>query len=101
MANIIDGKDYSEKLRNKIKKVVNILKNEFKIVPGLAVILVGDDPASKIYVKNKGKQTTDVGMKSYEYRLKKDISEKELLDKIIELNDDPNVHGILCQLPLP
>ena len=60
MTKIIDGKDYSEKLRNKIKKVVNILKNKFKITPGLAVILVGDDPASRIYVKNKGKQTIEV-----------------------------------------
>ena len=101
MTKIIDGKDYSEKLRNKIKKVVNILKNKFKITPGLAVILVGDDPASRIYVKNKGKQTIEAGMKSYEYRLEKDISEKKLLDKITQLNDDPNVHGILCQLPLP
>ena len=101
MTVIIDGKNYSEKLRSKIKKVVNILKSEFKIIPGLAVILVGDDPASRIYVKNKGKQTTEVGMKSYEYRLEKDISEEKLLNKINKLNDDPNVHGILCQLPLP
>ena len=101
MSYIIDGKSFSEKLRKKIKIIVDDLKKEFNITPGLAVVLVGEDPASKIYVKNKGKQTIEVGMSSYEYRLKEDISEEKLLEKISELNENPKIHGILCQLPLP
>ena len=101
MSYIIDGKSFSEKLRKKIKIIVDELKKEFNITPGLAVVLVGEDPASKIYVKNKGKQTIEVGMSSYEYRLKEDISEEKLLEKISELNENPKIHGILCQLPLP
>ena len=101
MSIVIDGKSFSIKLREKIKFIVSDLKKEFNVTPGLAVILVGDDPASKIYVKNKGKQTLEVGMSSYEFRLKEDISEEELLKKISKLNKDPKVHGILCQLPLP
>ena len=98
---IIDGKSFSERIREKVKSHVENIKNNHNIVPGLAVILVGEDPASKIYVKNKGIQTKNAGMNSYEYRLDKTVDEKTLLELVSKLNDDPNVHGILCQLPLP
>tara|TARA_A100000164_G_scaffold144304_1_gene128077 strand:- start:1384 stop:2280 length:897 start_codon:yes stop_codon:yes gene_type:complete len=98
---IIDGKSFSERIREKVKSHVENIKKNHNIVPGLAVILVGEDPASKIYVKNKGIQTKNAGMNSYEYRLDKTVDEKTLLELVSKLNDDPNVHGILCQLPLP
>ncbi|MFL2803016.1 MAG: bifunctional methylenetetrahydrofolate dehydrogenase/methenyltetrahydrofolate cyclohydrolase FolD [Paracoccaceae bacterium] len=98
---VIDGKSFSERIREKVKSHVENIKNNHNIVPGLAVILVGEDPASKIYVKNKGIQTKNAGMNSYEYRLDKTVDEKTLLELVSKLNDDPNVHGILCQLPLP
>ena len=97
---IIDGKAFSQTLREKIKEHVNIIKKNANITPGLAVVLVGEDPASQVYVKNKGIQTKNAGMNSFEHRLKEDVSEKVLLDLIHELNQDPKVHGILCQLPL-
>lgn len=99
-AKIIDGKAFAEKLRGQIAAEVAELKAK-GITPGLAVILVGEDPASKVYVSNKAKQTKEVGMNSYEYRLPSDASEEELLKKVAELNADKNVHGILVQLPLP
>ena len=99
--NIIDGKAFSERIREKVKSHVDNLKTNHDIVPGLAVVLVGEDPASKVYVKNKGIQTKDAGMNSYEYKLEKTVDEKTLLELVKKLNDDPNVHGILCQLPLP
>ena len=99
--NIIDGKAFSERIREKVKSHVDNLKTNHDIVPGLAVVLVGEDPASKVYVKNKGIQTKEAGMNSYEYKLEETVDEKTLLELLKKLNDDPNVHGILCQLPLP
>ena len=99
--NIIDGKAFAEKIREKVKSQVKILKQNHNIVPGLAVVLVGEDPASKVYVKNKGIQTKSVGMNSFEYKLDEKVDETKLLNLVKKLNDDPNVHGILCQLPLP
>ena len=99
--NIIDGKAFSERIREKGKSHVDNLKTNHGIVPGLAVVLVGEDPASKVYVKNKGIQTKKAGMNSYEYKLEETVDEKTLLELVKKLNDDPNVHGILCQLPLP
>ncbi len=98
---IIDGKAFSLSIREKIQKHVREIKQRSEITPGLAVVLVGEDPASKVYVKNKGIQTKNVGMNSFEHKLKEDVSEKALLDLIHQLNKDPSVHGILCQLPLP
>ena len=98
---IIDGKAFSERIREKVKSHVDNLKTNHGIVPGLAVVLVGEDPASKVYVKNKGIQTKKAGMNSYEYKLEETVDEKTLLELVRKLNDDPNVHGILCQLPLP
>ena len=99
--NIIDGKAFSERIREKVKSHVDNLKKNYDIVPGLAVVLVGEDSASKVYVKNKGIQTKKAGMNSYEYKLEETVDEKTLLELVKKLNDDPNVHGILCQLPLP
>ena len=98
---ILDGRNFAAQIREKVSlEVEELIKNE-GITPGLAVILVGEDPASEVYVKSKGKQTVQVGMNSYEYRLDKNTSEKELLTLIKKLNIDSRVHGILCQLPLP
>lgn len=100
-AKIIDGKAFAAKLRAKIATQVTALKDKHGITPGLAVILVGEDPASQVYVRNKGKQTTEAGMNSYEFKMPPTISQSELIDKINELNNDKTVHGILVQLPLP
>ena len=101
MNEVIDGKKYSQALRDKVKKFVEIIKEKKKITPGLAVILIGEDPASQVYVRNKGKQTLEAGMNSYEYKLDASTSANKLLTLIEKLNEDANVHGILCQLPLP
>ena len=101
MAEIIDGKLVSNKLREELKVEVANFKNEFGITPGLAVIMVGDNPASAVYVRNKHKACADVGITSYQIELPTETSEDELLSKIDELNADKNVHGILVQLPLP
>ena len=101
MAEIIDGKLVSKKIREEITSEVLDLKNKYKITPGLAVILVGDNPASCVYVRNKHKACSEVGMNSYVINLPSETTEDELLSKIGELNDDENVHGILVQLPLP
>lgn len=98
---IIDGKVYASLLRGKLKIAVNDLKEKHKIVPGLAVVLVGNDPASEIYVRNKGIQTKEVGMNSFEYRLPENTSEDDLLAKVEELNTDKSVNGILVQFPVP
>lgn len=98
---IIDGKAFAAKLRSDIAKRVAALKAEKNITPGLAVILVGEDPASEVYVRNKGKQTLEVGMNSYEFKLPANTTQDALLAKVKELNADNNVHGILVQLPLP
>jgi len=100
-ASIIDGKEFAASVRGKVAEHVTRLKNEHDITPGLAVVLVGEDPASQVYVRNKGKQTLEVGMNSYEHKLDADTAEDDLLGLIDRLNNDPAVHGILCQLPLP
>jgi methylenetetrahydrofolate dehydrogenase (NADP+)/methenyltetrahydrofolate cyclohydrolase len=98
---IIDGKKFAEDLRKNIAIEVNSLKLQTGKTPGLAVILVGEDPASEVYVRNKSKQTVEVGMNNYEYKLPSQTTEAELLKKIDELNKNNDVHGILVQLPLP
>ncbi len=100
-ANIIDGKEVARKLREKISRSVKEINSEHNIVPGLAVVLVGNDPASEVYVRNKGIQTKETGMISYEYKLPESTSEDDLLDRVKLLNDDPNVNGILVQFPVP
>lgn len=100
-ANIIDGKAFAATVREKVAGHVARLKEENGITPGLAVVLVGEDPASQVYVRSKGKQTVEVGMNSYEHKLEVDTSEEDLLALIDQLNNDPAVHGILVQLPLP
>ena len=101
MAEIIDGKAFAATVREKVAAHCAALKADHGITPGLAVVLVGEDPASEVYVRAKGKQTVEVGMNSYEHRLAADTSEADLLALIATLNADPAVHGILCQLPLP
>jgi len=98
---IIDGKATAEQLRAKISAAVSILKTQHDIQPGLAVVLVGEDPASQVYVRNKARQTAEVGMNSFEFRMLRETSQKELLAKVDQLNNDPAVNGILVQLPLP
>ncbi len=100
-AKIIDGKEFAANVRTQVAKHVERLKNDNGITPGLAVVLVGEDPASQVYVRNKHKSTIEVGMNSFEHRLDVDTSEEDLLALIDQLNKDPAVHGILCQLPLP
>jgi methylenetetrahydrofolate dehydrogenase (NADP+)/methenyltetrahydrofolate cyclohydrolase len=100
-AQIIDGKAFAATLRGKVATQVAILKANHGIKPGLAVVLVGEDPASQVYVRSKGKQTAEVGMNSFEHKFGVDISEADLLALIAKLNADPAVHGILVQLPLP
>ena len=101
MAKIIDGKAYAEGLRARMSEVVKGLKKDHGLTPGLAVVLVGEDPASKVYVANKAKQTVEVGMNSWEHKLAATTSEVDLLALIDKLNKDPAVHGILVQLPVP
>ena len=100
-AQIIDGKAFAATVREKVAGHVARLKEEHGITPGLAVVLVGEDPASQVYVRSKGKQTVEAGMNSYEHKLDADTSESDLLALIDQLNNDPAVHGILVQLPLP
>jgi len=99
-ATIIDGKAFAARIREQVATEVARVKAA-GVTPGLAVVLVGEDPASAVYVRNKGKQTVEVGMESFEHRLPADTSEADLLALIAQLNADPAVHGILCQLPLP
>ncbi|MHA1598708.1 MAG: bifunctional methylenetetrahydrofolate dehydrogenase/methenyltetrahydrofolate cyclohydrolase FolD [Alphaproteobacteria bacterium] len=100
-AKIIDGKAFAEDLRHRVAGEVKRLKDMHEHIPGLAVVLVGEDPASQIYVRNKGKQTIECGMQSFEHKLDDDITDSELLTLIHGLNKDPKVNGILVQLPLP
>ena len=100
-AEVIDGKAFAAGLRARVADAVARLKQDHGLVPGLAVVLVGDDPASQVYVRNKGEQTKAAGMNSLEFRLPADATEAELLDQVAALNADPAVHGILVQLPLP
>ena len=101
MAEIIDGKKVSEHIRAEIAEGVEKLKAETGITPGLAAVLVGEDPASEIYVRNKRKACADAGMYSEEHKLPAETTEQELLNLVDRLNNDLNIHGILVQLPLP
>ena len=101
MAKIIDGKAFAADVRGRVAEHVARLKSDHGITPGLAVVLVGEDPASEVYVRNKGKQTAEAGMASFEHKLDADTSEDDLLALIDQLNNDSQVHGILVQLPLP
>ncbi|WP_085907865.1 bifunctional methylenetetrahydrofolate dehydrogenase/methenyltetrahydrofolate cyclohydrolase FolD [Kiloniella majae] len=100
-ATIIDGRKFSATLRGRIAEEVTRLKNDHNLTPGLAVVLVGEDPASQVYVRSKGKQTLEAGMNSYEHKMSAETTQEELLAKVEELNNDPAVHGILVQLPVP
>ena len=100
-ATVIDGKAFAAKVRGKVGEHVARLKADHGITPGLAVVLVGEDPASQVYVRSKGKMTVEVGMNSFEHKLDVNTSEATLLKVIEDLNADPAVHGILVQLPLP
>ena len=97
----IDGKAFAAGLRERVGAAVANLKAEHGLTPGLAVVLVGEDPASQVYVRSKGKQTLEAGMNSFEHKMDTGVSQEELLAKVAELNADPAVHGILVQLPLP
>ncbi|MCB1483879.1 MAG: bifunctional methylenetetrahydrofolate dehydrogenase/methenyltetrahydrofolate cyclohydrolase FolD [Hyphomicrobiaceae bacterium] len=101
MAQIIDGKKIAADVRAEVAAEVKRLVSENGLKPGLAVVLVGEDPASKVYVKNKAQQTVEVGMNSWEHRLPAETSEADLLALVEKLNNDPACHGILVQLPLP
>jgi methylenetetrahydrofolate dehydrogenase (NADP+) / methenyltetrahydrofolate cyclohydrolase len=98
---LIDGKAHAAALRQQIADAVAELKKNHGVTPGLTVVLVGQDPASEVYVRNKGKQTVEVGMISREHKLPATTSEADLLDLVGELNDDPDVDGILVQFPVP
>ncbi len=100
-ANIIDGKAVAGQLRESITAKVSRLKQMHAITPGLAVVLVGENPASKVYVRNKITQTIQTGMNDYHFELDANTTEQELLEKVENLNSDPSVNGILVQLPLP
>lgn len=100
-AKIIDGKAFAATVRAQVAEHVTQLKDNHGITPGLAVVLVGEDPASQVYVRSKGKQTVEAGMKSVEHKLEAETSEADLLKVIDDLNTDPDIHGILVQLPLP
>ncbi|HWK34411.1 MAG TPA: bifunctional methylenetetrahydrofolate dehydrogenase/methenyltetrahydrofolate cyclohydrolase FolD [Hyphomicrobium sp.] len=98
---VIDGKVIAAKVRSDVAADVARLKAEHGFVPGLAVVLVGEDPASKVYVRNKAQQTVEVGMQSFEHKLAEDTPEEVVLDLVRKLNADPAVNGILVQMPLP
>jgi methylenetetrahydrofolate dehydrogenase (NADP+)/methenyltetrahydrofolate cyclohydrolase len=100
-ARIIDGKAFAATLRARVQEEAAKLKAAHGLVPGLATVLVGNDPASEIYVRNKGKTAEAIGFKSFHYSLPKDVSEAEVLARVKALNDDKAVHGILVQLPMP
>ena len=100
-AKIIDGKAFAANLRESLARRVGVLKEKHGLVPGLAVVLVGEDPASQVYVRNKAKQTVEVGFQSFEHKLDTDTPEADLLALVEKLNGDEAVHGILVQLPLP
>jgi methylenetetrahydrofolate dehydrogenase (NADP+)/methenyltetrahydrofolate cyclohydrolase len=100
-AQVIDGKALAERLRKEVASQVAKLKREHGVIPGLAVVLVGEDPASRVYVRNKVRQTLEAGMKSFEHKLPATTPEHVLLGLVSELNRAKDVHGILIQLPLP
>jgi methylenetetrahydrofolate dehydrogenase (NADP+)/methenyltetrahydrofolate cyclohydrolase len=97
----IDGKAIAAKVRADVAADVARIKSQHGFAPGLAVVLVGEDPASAVYVRNKAKQTVEVGMQSFEHKLSEETTEATLLDLVAKLNADPAVHGILVQMPLP
>jgi len=98
---VIDGKAFAANLRAEVGRKAAILKAKHGLVPGLSVVLVGDDPASEVYVRNKGKSTVEAGMISQEFRLPETATQEEVLERVNALNADSAVHGILVQLPLP
>ena len=98
---LIDGKKVSAEVRNRLAEETKNLKEKTGKEPGLATVLVGDDPASAVYVRNKNKTCRELGFQSFENQLSTDTTEEQLLSLIDELNSNPNVHGILVQLPLP
>ncbi len=98
---LIDGKAFAEKLRARIAGEVAAFETATGVKPGLAVVLVGEDPASAVYVRNKGKQTVEAGMASFEHKLPAETPQDDVLELVRALNADPAVHGILVQLPLP
>jgi len=100
-ANRIDGKKFAARVRARVAEQVKQLQKDHNLTPGLAVVLVGEDPASQVYVRNKNKSTKEAGMKSEEIRLPIDASQAEVLEVVERLNADPTIHGILVQLPLP
>ena len=100
-ATILDGKAFGAKIRAKVADHVTRLVSDHDIRPGLAVVLVGEDPASQVYVRNKGIATKEAGMKSVEHKLPADVAEADLYKLIDELNADPTIHGILVQFPVP
>lgn len=99
--NLIDGKKIAAEIREELKQDISKLKEQGKNIPGLVVILVGENPASEIYVRSKAKACLEIGMRSKTEKRSADISEKELLDLIAQYNNDKDYHGILVQLPLP
>ena len=101
MTVLIDGKKVADEIRGRIRDDVTLLKKKHGVVPGLAVVLVGDNPASVVYVRMKGKGCEEVGISSFQHKLKKETTEMELLELIGELNRKKEVSGILVQLPLP
>ena len=100
-ADIIDGKAFAATIRAEVARDAALFREKTGIQPGLAVVLVGNDPASEVYVRNKGIQAKEAGFASLEYKLPADTTQEALLAKVAELNADPQVHGILVQLPLP
>ena len=100
-AEIIDGRAFSEDVKKRVASQVAYLKEHHGLQPGLAVVLVGEDPASQVYVRNKNRSTVEAGMRSEEIRLSENTSEEEVLSVVERLNNDPGIHGILVQLPLP
>ena len=100
-AKIIDGKAFAATIRARAGNHVASLKSDHGLTPGLAVVLVGEDPASQVYVRSKGRMCGEVGIASFEHKLAADTSEADLLALVSDLNDNPQVHGILVQLPLP
>src|SRR5579862_1671829 len=100
-ARIIDGKAYSDSLRTRVATETARLKAEHGLTPGLATLLVGNDPASEIYVRNKGKVAEKLGLRSFHTSLPATASEAEVLASVKAMNADPDIHGILVQMPLP
>jgi len=98
---IIDGKAVAKQVRDEVREETERLRNHHGVVPGLGVVLVGDDPASRLYVRNKEKASAEVGIRSVEHLLPASVTQHELLDMVGRLNQDPAIHGILVQLPLP